>query len=112
MTRNRWKKGDWLIIDQESGVTRYASEVIQDWKGLYVTERYADSEQPQDFVRALDDPKPVPFASLPDTNFDVCNVLPYYIGNTRVKNPTNGPADHLYRYGIGEAKIGCSFIVY
>jgi len=110
--RNRWKKKDWLIIDQESGFTRYASEVTEDWKGLYVTKRYADSEQPQDFIRSLDDPKPIPFASLPNTDFDLCNGLPYFIGNTTIPNPQYGPAYHLYAPGIGEMEIGCSFFVY
>lgn len=110
--RNRWKKGDWLVVDQESGITTYASKVKEDWQGLYVRKRYADPEQPQDFVRPADDPIPVPYTSLPVSDFDACLVMPYYIGRTTVRSPQNGPATHLFQLGIGEAEIGCTFIVY
>lgn len=94
--RNRWKKKDWLVVDEESGITRYASQVRTDWTGLYVDKRYADDEQPQDFVRPLDDPRPVPFTSLPDRNFSVHNVIPQYVGNTNVLTNLQFAAAHLY----------------
>jgi hypothetical protein len=113
--RSGWKSGDWLVIDQESGVTKYASQVAKDWKGLYVTKEWADEEQPQDFVKPLDDPIPLPFYSPPNTTFDVCNYLPVYIGLTNIPTPRTGPnagaAAHLYDLGIGEMVIGCSFFV-
>ena len=110
--RNRWKKGDWLVVDQESGITTYASKVKEDWQGLLVRDRYADMEQPQDFIRPADDPRPVPFESQPDRDFDACVVIPYYVGRTNVRTSTFSPAYHLYTPGIGEAEIGCTFIVY
>lgn len=103
--RNSWKSGDWLIIDEESGVTRYASEVRKDFRGLYVTKTYADDEQPQDFIKALDDPRPVPYSNQPDRDWDICVMLPPSIGETHVPTP-KGPADHLFVYGIGEMIIG------
>lgn len=111
-TRNRWKKGDWLVIDEESGMTRYASQVMQDYRGLYVTQKYADYEHPQDYVRALNDPIPVPFTNMPDDDFHFCNAVKYYVGETSVRTAIDFPAFHLYNPGIGEMEIGCSFVVH
>lgn len=109
--RNRWKKGDWLIIDEESGMTRYASKVMRDYTGAYVTRRYADYEQPQDFVKAFNDPQPVPFAAPGISDFDVCVFEEYYIGETTIVAPRDGPAAHLFDPGIGDMEIECSFFV-
>ena len=111
--RNRWKKRDWLVIDEESGLTKYASELQQDYRGLYVTKRYADDEQPQDFVKPLNDPYSVPFSNLPNRNFDVCNSFSYTIGNTDIKAPqTNVPGWNYYAIpGISSMQIGCDFVV-
>lgn len=93
--RNRWKKGSFLIIDSESGMTRYSDQVTPDYKGEMITKRYADYEQPQDFVRPERDPYPIPF-SLPGTqDFQVSNTLPEFVGETSVPTPF-GPANHLF----------------
>ena len=110
--RKSWKKGDWLVIDEESGITRYASQVRRDWKGLYVTNRYADEEQEQDFIKPMQDPQPVAFTALPDRNFEICNCLPRYVGATTVPYTSVGAATHLFQVdGIGDMSIGCSFVV-
>jgi hypothetical protein len=113
--RKGWKRGDWLIIDEESGVTKYASQVRRDWKGLYVSKQYADDEQPQDFIKPLDDPRPLPFYAMPDTNFDLNNFLPVFIGLTSARTPTitptAGAAAHIYDPGIGDMEIGYDFFV-
>jgi len=108
--RNRWKKGAWLIVDEESGITRYSSQVMRDYKGSFVTKRYADYEQPQNFVKAFDDPKPIPFAAPGISDFEVCNVEEYYVGNTTVVAYRDGPADHIFDAGIGDMPIGCFFV--
>lgn len=94
--RNGWRKGDWLVVDEESGITRYASQVRQDWKGVYVTRRFSDDEQPQDFVRPLDDPGPLPFMVVPDRTVSICNVVPLYVGNTNILTNLQFAAAHLY----------------
>lgn len=99
MRRNRWKSGEWRVVDQESGVKRYASQVVMDYKGSYVTRRYADMEQPQDFVKSLDDPKPLPFYSLPETDFTLNNVVYNTVGQSGVANTIVGAAEHLYPRG-------------
>lgn len=93
--RNRWKKGDFLIIDAESGMTRYSSQVKEDYTGQMITKRWADYEQPQDFIRPSNDPAPIPFSNPGLQDFDVRNCIPIDVGNTSV--PTSfGPANHLF----------------
>ena len=93
--RNGWRKGEWLIIDAESGMTRYSSEVKRDYTGVYVTKTYADSEQPQDFIRPGSDPMPLPYSNPGTTNFTVSVSAPTYVGNTNVLTKP-GPASHLF----------------
>lgn len=93
--RNRWKKGEFLIIDSESGMTRYSGQVKKDYTGEMVTKRYADYEQPQDFVKPSDDPAPIPFSNPGVQGFDVSTCLPEYVGMTSVVTPF-GPANHLF----------------
>lgn len=94
--RNGWKSGDWLVQDEESGATRYASQTRRDWQGLVVTSRYADPEQSQDFIKPLDDPRPVDYMSrIPDV-LTVSTTAPAYAGrNTLVRAPL-GAANHLF----------------
>ena len=112
--RNGWKRSDWLIIDEESGVTKYASEVQSDYRGLYVTKAWADIEQPQDFAVPLDDPRAIPFSNPPDRDFEVCNIKPLFVGNTSVKTTNYGPGESIYglnEKGISDMQISCSFFV-
>ncbi len=93
--RNRWNKGRFLIIDSESGMTRYSDKVTQDYTGEMVTRRHADYEQPQDFIRPSDDPLPIPFSNPGLQSFDVHNCLPADVGETNIPTPF-GPANHLF----------------
>lgn len=93
--RNRWNKGEFLIIDSESGMTRYSGQVKKDYTGERVTKRWADSEQPQDFIRPSNDPRPIPFANPGLQDFVVQNCVPLLVGNTGVLTPS-GPANHLF----------------
>lgn len=93
--RDGWNKGEFLIIDSESGMTRYSGQVKKDYTGERVTKRWADYEQPQDFVRPNDDPRPIPFSNPGITDFNVQNCIPVDVGNTSVVTPF-GPANHLF----------------
>lgn len=93
--RNGWRKGEFLITDSESGMTRYSGQVTKDYTGERVTKRFADYEQPQDFIRPNDDPRPIPFANPGLQSFDVNTCLPMDVGNTSVLTPF-GPANHLF----------------
>lgn len=105
--RNSWRLGDWLTIDEESGMTRYASEITKDGYGKFVTKRFADSRHPQEFVKAPRGEKGVPFSNPPNRDFSICYSTT--IGNTGIAVP-EGPASHIYT-GIGEMVIGCNFVV-
>lgn len=93
--RNGWKKGLFLIIDSESGMTRYSDQVKRDYTGEMVTNRWADYEQPQDFIRPSDDPRPIPFSNPGLQSFQVSASASFYVGNTTVPTKT-GPASHLF----------------
>lgn len=93
--RNGWKKGQYIIIDSESGMTRYSNQVKQDYRGEMVTKRHADYEQPQDFIRASNDPRPIPFANPGLQDFVVSTSALTYVGNTSVLTKT-APATHLF----------------
>lgn len=93
--RNGWRKGEFLIIDSESGMTRYSGEVVKDYTGERVTKRFADYEQPQDFIRPNDDPRPIPFSNPGLQDFDVDTCLPTSVGVTNILT-SFGPANHLY----------------
>jgi len=95
MERNRWNKGEFLIIDSESGMTRYSSQVKKDYTGEMVTKRWSDYEQPQDFIRPSDDPRPIPFSNPSLQSFTVSASAPAFVGNTSV-TARSGPATHLF----------------
>lgn len=111
--RRNWKSGDWLVVDEESGVVRYASQITRDYLGRLVTKKYADYEHPQNFIKGLNDPKALPFVNPVPTTAHICNYSSVFVGNTNVTAKRDGPADHLFEAnGIGDMSIGCSFIIY
>ncbi len=93
--RNRWNKGRFLVIDFESGMTRYSDKLTQDYTGAMVTRRHADYEQPQDFIRPSDDPVPIPFSNPGLQDFTVTVSAPVFVGNTSVTAKPS-PATHLF----------------
>lgn len=93
--RNGWRKGEFLIIDSESGMTRYSGQVKKDYTGEMVTKRFSDYEQPQDFIRPNDDPRPIPFANPGLQDFQVSASASFYIGRTTIPTPP-GPSSHLF----------------
>lgn len=82
--------------DDESGLVYYASEMRRIWDGSFRHKKMFETRQPQEFVRALNDPVPLrdvrpdPLVSPPSTP-EGC------IGNTTVVRP-RGPADHLFDF--------------
>lgn len=93
--RNCWKPGKWLVIDEESGMTRYSDEVCYDAYGVLVDKRYADDLHPQDFIRGIMGPTPAQYTNLPNRNFPVSVSAPETVGNTSVPTP-RGPLSHLF----------------
>lgn len=94
-----------------SGRVFYASEMRKQWDGAWVHRTEWEARHPQDFVRARKESQPPrdirPMAQVPEA----CAVeYQLYVGNTSVPVPI-GPATHLFDVGIGEAEVGCSFVV-
>lgn len=113
--RSGYRRGDWLVIDDESGLTVYASETVEDYYGRRIIKDYADWAHPQDFIKARDDPKPLPFLRPDVVASAPCNIYPEFVGVTDISTSAlqvGSPAAHLYQAGgIGDMEIGCSFIV-
>lgn len=102
--RNTHRVGDYLMLDDESGLVHYASEMREIWDGTYRHKKNFETRQPQEFVYAKDDPKalftvrPEPLVTSPTNN------VSGLIGDTSVTTPTS-PAGHLFQGGIGSMVI-------
>jgi hypothetical protein len=59
--RNRWRRGQWLVRDDESGFVHYADQVVRRWDGMYVRKDQDEPIDPQWFITAESDPTNVPF---------------------------------------------------
>lgn len=110
--RSGWKRGDWLVKDEESGFTTYGSKVAYDYYGVLKLKEQADPAHPQDFIRAKEDPYPVYPVSEPFRDFNLTeSVVGFDVGTTTIDTP-DGPALHLFRPGIGDAILEYDFFVY
>jgi hypothetical protein len=111
--QRKWKAGTWLMQDEESGKICYAKNLVRDYRGFFTRKSYADKEHPQDFVKGLNDPKPLPYSHSVYQSSHICNYSSVFVGNTSVTARRDGPADHLFEAnGVGDMSIGCSFIIY
>lgn len=121
MSRRRrgWKRGDWLVRDEESGFVEYASRLRRDYYGVLKLKKEADPVHPQDFVKAKQDPYIASFPqNPPEITYDTSAYnLGDFVGLTSVTAPF-GPATHLYNPsaiagepGIGDMEIGTTFTV-
>lgn len=108
--RNRHRLGDYLMTDDYTGNTIYASEAKRDHWGNYgkkVLER-----NPQEDVRSLGDPHPVPVVRKQDIPTETCGTLKLFIGQTNIRTPITSPGAVNAVKSLGEMEIGCTFIVY
>jgi len=111
MSRHRWRVGDHLVVDDDTGFTRYRSQMRKRWDGALVDAKGFERRQPQEFVQAKSDPYAVSDIRIAAPVSAVCNTIGVYIGATTVRVPTNNAAAHLYDPGVGSMEIGCSLIV-
>lgn len=113
MARRRgWKKGDWLVKDEESGFTVYGSQVAYDYWGVLKVKKQGDKSHPQMFIRPKDDPTPVYPVSPPMRDFDLTeSVIGFDVGETDIPIP-QGAATHLFRPALGDAILEYDFFVY
>jgi hypothetical protein len=110
MIRNRHRIGDWLAVDDESGLTDYASNMVKRWDGAFVRLKAYEERHPQEFVRAKSDPRALFDVRPVETLAAAMDVQPAFIGNTNIPTP-DAPASHLFDRGIGDMAIGLTFIV-
>ena len=121
--RRGWKRGEWLVRDEESGFIEYGSNVRRDYYGVLKRKDQADEAHPQDFIRAKHDPFIQYPQAPPQLTYDTSayNASAFVYGTT-VPLPL-GPATHLFGLGapprgetpadpgIGEMAVGSSFEV-
>jgi hypothetical protein len=100
--RNRWRRGQWLVRDDESGFVHYADQVVRRWDGPI---------EPQWFITAESDPTNVPFVRPDQPAGPACKTGPAYdAANRPIKS---FPGYNLYvGSSIGSMEIECSFIVF
>src|SRR3990167_11003294 len=100
--RNRrgWKRGDWLVRDEESGLVEYASNVTRDYYGVLKRKDQADSQHPQDFVKAGLDPYIGTPQASPTYTYDTSayNASAFVYG-TNIPTAV-GPASHLFGLSV------------
>lgn len=104
--RNTHRKGDYLLMDGESGLVHYASECVKIWDGTWRHKSNYETRNPQEFVQAGTDPHALSDVRPDGVYPEVYNALPEFIGETNIPFPTGGPAGHLFGGGgIGAMTI-------
>lgn len=112
MRRRGWKRGDYLVKDEESGFTEYGSKVAYDYYGVLKLKKQGDRLHPQDFIQAKDDPYPVYPISEPLRDYDTYDsVVGFYVDSTLIDTPS-GAALHLFRPGVDFATVEYDLFVY
>lgn len=102
--RNRHKIGSYLVRDDESGFVHYREDMVKRWDGLWVRKDQFETRQPQEFVRARNDPKALRHIRPEEDAEEPVNSISGTVGDTGVVTPP-GPANHLFPAGIGEMII-------
>jgi hypothetical protein len=105
MIRNRHKVGSYLMMDDESGYVHYREDMRQIWDGTWRHKNTFETRQPQEFVYARNDPKPLRNIRPEPLCATVDNGPAAEIGSTTVDTPTS-PAGHIFgNRGIGQMLI-------
>ena len=108
MIRRSYRPGDYLLVDDESGKTIWASEARTLWDGSIRHYHSFETRHPQEFVKAKNDPKSISDISVEAPLPTPSNIVPIAIGQTNVLTRT-GPASHLFGFGVlggGDPGIG------
>ena len=111
--RHQHRVGDYLMQDDESGLTHYRSDMIQIWNGNWVRRDQYETRNPQEFVKALNDPIALRHIRPGQPGTVTCATAPVFVGSTNILAPTNSPgAQELENTGIGSMSVGCDFVVF
>jgi len=98
--RNTHRRGDWLMVDEESGHVGYRSEMRKIWNGTYRRIKSFETRQPQEFIKAKTDPKALTAVRIREISASANPVIPLCVGLTNIRTPTNGPASNIFTIGI------------
>jgi hypothetical protein len=113
--RRTWKKERWLIVDERTGATHYADEMVREPDtGLVVHQRGGDPKHPQLRIRPkYKDPAPVTpvipaiMTVLVSGSFETD--LAGLIGSTTIERCGPAASDHIFGTGIEKMVIeGCN----
>lgn len=109
--RNNWKRGDHLVVDDETGFVEYASNMVRRWDGAIVRRDQDEPIEPQWFIRSRPDPRPVSPVRTEPRPSAACETIPPYDASGGLR-PISA-ATHLFvGASIGTMEIECSFMVY
>lgn len=109
--RNRWRKGRWLVQDDESGFVHYSDQVVRRWDGMYVRKDQDEPIDPQWFITAKSDPQGVPFVRPEADDAPACQTTSPYDASGQLR-PSFPGYQILVGSSIGTMEIGCSFTVF
>lgn len=114
MARRNGKPGQYLMSDDYTGVTEYASKLQLDYWGNWT--RKPLIRNLQEVASPLNDPLPVSIFRGPQyEQTSVCDfeTQPLFIGTTNRRTPDSFSTNVLgFDPGVGEASISCTFIVH
>ena len=82
--RNTYKEGDYLVVCDYTGFTKYASECVMTWDGRFVWKKVWEGRHPQDFVRsrgADNQTVPIPRPRGEDVEIEATEEVAYVDGN-------------------------------
>lgn len=117
--KSGWKRGDWLVRDEESDFIEYGRDCVRDFYGVLKRKDQADRQHPQDFVMARQDPYIPDLQNPPILTYDTSAYdVSAFVYGTTVPAPV-GPATHLFNPavvqasdpGIGDMEIPTTFVV-
>ncbi len=114
MARRGGRKGAYLATDDYTGITVYANKLQKDYWGNMVVSPL--KRNLQEISSPLDDPRPVAFYRGPTyERVSPCDfeTQPLFIGKTNIRTPQSFLTTALnLDPGIGDATIGCTFVVH
>lgn len=112
--RRAGRKGDYLMTDDYTGMTKFASQLRKDFWGSFAQNPL--ERNLQEIAHGVDDPQPVPNYRGPDyeaTNGCQSEVAPLYVGLTNVPTSNQNMAMQVLNLdpSIPDMSVGCTFIV-
>lgn len=115
MARRGGRPGAYLMADDYTGFTRFASELHKDYWGMYAHKPLLRNLQ--EIATPLDDPGPVPVyrAQQYETSVPCAyETAPLYVGTTNIPTNLNNAANAALDLNpaIPDMEVGCTFVVH